>query len=44
VRVERVDVGQQVAHGGRHPLAQVLGRETVEVPKIKLNKDLLNLT
>jgi hypothetical protein len=31
VRVVRVDVGQQVAHGRGNALAQVLGRQTVEV-------------
>ena len=43
VRVVRVDVGQQVAHGSRHALAQVLGRQTMEVAA-REKQDFVNTT
>ena len=43
MRVVRVDVGQQVAHGSRHALAQVLGRQTMEVAA-REKQDFVNTT
>lgn len=34
MRIEGVDVGQEGGHDGRHPGAQVLGGQTVEVPSV----------